>query len=74
MKGVVRPQAMPTRRKPRVHRKMEGEGEVGTSGSMVVMVGNDEREFRSILLHGYRVGGSRCFSPTRCGFKWWIWR
>lgn len=31
MKGVVRPHAMPTRRKPRVQRKMEGEGAAGSS-------------------------------------------
>lgn len=31
MKGVVRPQAKPTRRKPRVKRKSEGE-EVGGGG------------------------------------------
>ena len=36
MKGVVRPQAIPTRRKPTVHRKMEGDdGDGGVSGSMV---------------------------------------
>lgn len=29
MKGVVRPHAMPTRRKPRVQRIMEGEGSDG---------------------------------------------
>ena len=34
MKGVVRPQAMPTRRKPRVQRRGEGEEEEG-GGDMV---------------------------------------
>ncbi|KAL8895992.1 MAG: hypothetical protein Q9192_003334 [Flavoplaca navasiana] len=37
MKGVVRPQAMPTRRKPRVQRIMEGEGGVSEGiGSDIV--------------------------------------
>lgn len=34
MKGVVRPQAKPTRRKPRVERKREG-GEVGGGGESI---------------------------------------
>ena len=33
MKGVVRPQAMPTRRKPSVQRNMEGEGVLGVGFS-----------------------------------------
>ena len=37
MKGVVRPQAMPTRRKPMVQRIMEGEGVVSVGiGSDIV--------------------------------------
>ena len=37
MKGVVRPHAMPTRRKPRVHRKMEGDGVAAGSPSAVLV-------------------------------------
>lgn len=43
MKGVVRPHAIPTRRKPRVQRKMEGEGAAGSS-VVVDIVGVDGRE------------------------------
>ena len=39
MKGVVRPQARPTRRKPRVQLRIEGEGGGGTSVSDIVEVG-----------------------------------
>ncbi len=47
MKGVVRPQAAPTRRKPSVQRRMEGEaGGGGVSGSMVDGVGRGEGEVR----------------------------
>ena len=36
MKGVVRPQQAPTRRKPRIQRKTEGWGDKGgVSGSIV---------------------------------------
>ena len=38
MKGVVRPQAMPTRRKPRVQRKIEGEEAFGSELGVVVGV------------------------------------
>ena len=34
MKGVVRPQAMPTRRKPRIQRNIEGEGASGVGFSV----------------------------------------
>ena len=38
MKGVVRPQARPTRRKPRVQLKIEGEGGgVEVSGEAIVL-------------------------------------
>ncbi len=44
MKGVVRPQAMPTRRKPRVHFRIEGEGGDAVSVSVSDMLAaRDER-------------------------------
>lgn len=44
MKGVVRPHAMPTRRKPRIQWKTEGEaGGWGASGSVVGMAAEMER-------------------------------
>ena len=41
MKGVVRPQQAPTRRKPRIQRRREGgaSGVEGTSGSIAVLEG-----------------------------------
>jgi len=38
MKGVVRPQAMPTRRKPRVQFRIEGEGGAAVSVSVSDML------------------------------------
>ncbi len=38
MKGVVRPQAMPTRRKPMVQFKIEGEGGAAVSVSVSDML------------------------------------
>ena len=58
MKGVVRPQAMPTRRKPRVQRNIEGEGL--SSAVDIVMVGR--REFgRMRRVWG---GGGRAFGAV----------
>lgn len=51
MKGVVRPQARPTRRKPRVQLRIEGEEEGGVSVSDIVEVSG-------------RIGGWRC--ARRC--------
>ena len=42
MKGVVRPHARPTRRKPSVQLMMEGEGEGALEGVVVDMVGVGE--------------------------------
>ncbi len=42
MKGVVRPHARPTRRKPSVQLMMEGEEEGGSEGAVVDMVGVGE--------------------------------
>lgn len=47
MKGVVRPQAIPTRRKPRVQRKMEGGG------------GSDEGSVVEPMAGGVRAGEGR---------------
>ncbi len=42
MKGVVRPHAMPTRRKPRVQLRIEGVGG-GGGGEVDILVGGDGR-------------------------------
>ncbi len=49
MNGVVRPQARPTRRKPRVQFRIEGEGAGGASVSREDIVGRERQ--------GSRVGG-----------------
>ena len=52
MKGVVRPQARPTRRKPRVQFRMEGEEEEGGGGVEVSDI--------FVWRVGWRVGGGAC--------------
>lgn len=48
MKGVVRPQARPTRRKPRVQLRIEGEG-----GGVVGEEGEEEEEEDIVELGGF---------------------
>ena len=58
MKGVVRPQAMPTRRNPSVQRKMEGEG--------------GERESPASIAR-FETGGVReTRSTADDGVGWWL--
>jgi len=44
MKGVVRPQAMPTRRKPRVQFRIEGVGGGGSVAEEAMVVVGDKGE------------------------------
>ena len=60
MKGVVRPQAMPTRRKPSVQRKMEGEGGEGESPASIAGFRNGSVRGTRQLLMGKGWARRKC--------------